>query len=471
MKKQANGWKTGALILLCAAMTACAGGKDKGGAGGTPAAVGSETEKSNGKTVVTMSVLTKDRFLAEAEQKFEAAHPDIDIVIDELVPMDTSEVGGKMVMRQGGGGESEKEKQDAEKYANNVNTAIMSGNAADIISVENLPFDKYAEKGLLADWNALAEKDGSFRKSDYYENIFKGLSKGDGWYGIPVSFTLDVMLGNAELLKQNQLDDKTWTWDQFVDLLDKTKTEGKYGLAAISPESLLGYLVGSVYGQVVKNDGKSWTFDADAFEAYLEKIKKLYDTGMATSEMMGPDTANFNQMNMNSPMDVVLMPQMGDKSRAMLRPPGIGQDEGIPFKSGRVLGLNAKSKAQDAAWSFVKFLLSEEMQSSMSLMQFPVNQAALQNKLVETKNMLEGKGGGGGIQIRNKDGTTLQPKLSDEDITRVVNLMPSVSKYSNQNPKVLAMIAEESAAYFSGSKSADAVAKSLASRIGTYLNE
>lgn len=104
MKKQANGWKTGALVLLCAAMTACSGGKDNGGAGGTPAAVGSETEKSNGKTVVTMSVLTKDRYLAEAEQKFEAAHPDIDIVIDELVPMDTNEPNGKLVMRNGGGG-------------------------------------------------------------------------------------------------------------------------------------------------------------------------------------------------------------------------------------------------------------------------------------------------------------------------------------------------------------------------------
>jgi multiple sugar transport system substrate-binding protein len=33
------------------------------------------------------------------------------------------------------------------------------------------------------------------------------------------------------------------------------------------------------------------------------------------------------------------------------------------------------------------------------------------------------------------------------------------------------MIAEDSAAYFSGSKSAEAVANSLASRINTYLNE
>lgn len=48
---------------------------------------------------------------------------------------------------------------------------------------------------------------------------------------------------------------------------------------------------------------------------------------------------------------------------------------------------------------------------------------------------------------------------------------PSVGKYANQDSKVLGMITEESAAYFNGKKSADAVAKSLANWINTYLNE
>ncbi|QYR23474.1 extracellular solute-binding protein [Paenibacillus sp. sptzw28] len=477
MKKQAKVWKMGVLILLCAALTACSGGKNNNAPEGTPTPTDSKPETSNGKTVVTMSVLTKDRFLAEAEQKFEAANPNIDVQVNELVPADTSS-GDKVIMRQGSGENSGEDSgtktEELEKYANSVNTALMSGNASDIISVENLPVGKYADKELLMDWNELAGKDSSFNKSDYYENIFDGVSKGSGLYGIPTSFSLDVMLGDDSLLKQNSLDHKTWTWDQFVDLLIKTKTDGKYGIASVTPAKMLGFLVQSVYGELVKKDGDSTVFDADAFRAYMENVKKLYDSGVATEENMAPNNTSFNKISMSNPMDLVLMPKLGGKSQAMLRPPGTGKDEGIPFKSNLVLGLNAKSKVKDAAWSFVKFLLSEEMQSARSMMNFAVNKAALKNKLVETQQMLDGTGTEGRkpqISIKNPDGVVTHPTLSDEDIDKVLDLVPSVGKYSNQDPKVISMIIQESAAYFSGSKSADAVAKSIANRINTYLNE
>ncbi|MBW7473914.1 ABC transporter substrate-binding protein [Paenibacillus oenotherae] len=473
MRIQTGFWKMGVLILLCAALTACWGGNSNNGVNGSTVPTGSTPAASEGQTVVTMSILTRDRFLIEAEQKFEEMFPDIDIQINEIVPADTSS-GDKAVMIRGT--DNGPKPEEVEKYVSSVNTALMSGNASDIISVENLPVDKYAGKGLLADWSEVAGEDSSFNKSDYYENIFDGVSKGGGWYGIPTSFSLDVLLGDASLLQQHDLDDRTWTWEQFVDLLAGMKTEGKYGIAMLTPEMLLKYVAESVYGQLVKQDGNSILFDAEAFQGYMENIKKLYDGGLATSEMMGPGNSNFSLMNMDSPMSALLIPQMESKLQTMLRPPGIGQDEGIPFKSSQVLGLNANSKVKDAAWSFVKFLLSEEMQTSMAMMNFPVNQAALNDKLADTKQILEGGGSKRGgksakIMLRGKDGEEIHPTVSDEDIKKVSDLMPSVGKYTNQDSKVLSMITEESAAYFSGNKSAEAVAQSAANRINTYLNE
>lgn len=472
MRVRTKVWKMGMLILLCSALAACSGGKGSNGTSGTPAPSGSMVETSDGKTVVTMAVLTKDRFLAEAEQKFENMFPDIDIQINEMVPADTS--GGDKVIKRMGSDTGPKP-EDVEKYVSSVNAALMSGNASDIISVENLPVDKYVGKGLLADWNEESAKDSSFNKADYYGNIFDGVSKGEGWYGVPTSFSLDVMLGDVSLLGQNGLDDKTWTWDQFVGLLTTTKTDDKYGIAMITPELLLKYVAESVYSQLVKKEGNSVSFDEQAFQAYMEKVKQLYDGGLATAEMMGPDNTTFRLLNMDSPISALLMPQMDGKSQTMLRPPGTGQDEGIPFKSSQVLGLNAKSKVKDTAWSFAKFLLSEEMQSSRAMMNFPVNKAALINGLAAAKQMVEGGGGKGGksagITLRGKDGQEIKPNVSEEDINRVSALMPSVGKYVNQDSKVLSMITEESAAFFTGSKSADAVAKSAANRINTYLNE
>lgn len=467
---QTKGWKAGVLVLLCAALTACSSSGNTGSAADDkPDSSGSKSNTSKGgKTVVSMTVMTKDRFLEEAEQKFESAHPDIDIQIEETVPVDTG-TNGKMVMM---GPDSGPTPEQVDKYVNTVNTAIMSGKAADIISVEHLPGDKYAEKGLLADWNELTGKDGSFRKSDYYENIFNGVAKGGGWYGIPTSFSLDVMIGNASLLKQHSLDDKTWTWDQFVELLEKQgqSEKGKFGISMVKPEDLLSYLVETVYGKLVEKDGNSVKFDADAFQTYMEEVKKLYDNKLATAENTGPGSTSFSHVNMMNPIDIVMLPEMkgGDNGKLLL-PPGTGQDEGIPFKSNQVLALNAKSKVKEPAWEFVKFLLSEEMQSSNSLFNFAVHKEALKKKLKEMQEMMSG--GKAKMMIKTPDGENQAADLTDEDIEQILSVIPSVGKYGNKDPKVLSMIREESAAYFSGNKTADAVAGLLANRVTTYLNE
>ncbi|MDQ0112623.1 ABC transporter substrate-binding protein [Paenibacillus harenae] len=473
MRKRAKVWKSTAWLVLCAALAACSSGNDGKETNGSPAPGNNSAKTEDGKTVVSMSVLTSDRFLMEAEQKFEQLHPDIDVQINELVPADTSG-GGKIVMMQGA--ETGPKPEDVDKYASSVNAALMSGNASDIISAEYLPIDKYIEKGLLGDWDEWASKDGSFNKTDYYEKVMSGVSGGEGWYGVPTSFSLDVMLGDDSLLEQNSLNDATWTWDQFVDLLAKTKTDGKYGMSMIKPETLLKYVIESVYAQLVKKDGNNVSFDEQAFRAYMEKVKKLYDEGLATPEMMGPENTAFRLLSMDSPMNALLMPQMEGKSKAMLTPPASGTDEGLPFKSSQVLALNEKSDVKEAAWTFVSYLLSEEMQSSRAMMNFPVNKAALANGLASTKEMIEGGGNGEGgkkasIRLRGKDGEEMTPTISEEDMARVTALMPEVGKYANIDSKVLSMISEESAAYFTGGKSADAVAKSLSNRINTYLNE
>lgn len=480
MKNRSNAIKAAPLLLLCAALAACSGKGGNEGANGSPSASANAFEQKAGSSVVTVSVLTKDRFLAEAERRFEAANPGIDIQIEELVPADTSG-GDKMFIRKGGPQEDEADTANLDKYANGVNTALMSGKAADIISMQNLPIERYADKGLLADWNTFAGSDAGFNRSDYYENVLTGIADGGALYAIPVTFTMDMLLGNADLLAQNGLDDKTWTWNQFVDLLEKTKADGKYGISGMKPERLLAYVAETAYEELVKKNGKAASVDAAALQAYMEKIKRLYDSGTVSESMMGPDTM-FNSASMSNPIDIVMMPQLpqadGSTSRqAVIRPPGTGQDEGIPFGSDQLFALNAASKEKEAAWAFVKYLLSEEMQSSDFIQNFPVNKAAFKSKLEEAKKMVEGSGegeegsGGRKLVMRGADGQELHPTISEADIEAVLNLMPSVGKFGNQDPKVIGMIKEESTAFFSGSKSAAVVAQSLASRIETYLNE
>ncbi|MFD1956457.1 ABC transporter substrate-binding protein [Paenibacillus thailandensis] len=463
---RSKGWKAGFIGIVCAALTACGLGENSGG----PQA-GSEAA-DGGITVVSMTVMTKDRFLAEAEQKFEAAHPDIDIRIEETVPQDPQSEGKMMISKQEAGRPAGPTAEQVDKYVNAVNTAIMSGKAADIISVDRLPSEKYAGKGLLADWSGLADQDKAFQQSDYYENVLSGVSFDGGWYGIPVSLSLNVMVGDKSVLEQSGLDDKTWTWDQFVQLLEEQGKigDGQYGIAMVRPEELLAYLTETVYEQLVAADGKSVSFDEETFRGYMEKVKRLYDSGLATAEMPGAGASMFRQVEMQHPVELAMIPKLkGGENETMLRPPGTGRDEGIPFKSDQVLALNANSDVKESAWEFVKFLLSEEMQSSSSLMGFPVHRAALETKLKDMQEKMAG--GEAKMTIKGPNGEGGSVQLTDEDIEQIVSVMPSVGKYGNRDAKVLNMIREESAAYFSGSKTSEAVAGLLDNRIETYLNE
>jgi ABC-type glycerol-3-phosphate transport system substrate-binding protein len=47
------------------------------------------------------------------------------------------------------------------------------------------------------------------------------------------------------------------------------------------------------------------------------------------------------------------------------------------FRCYQSYGMNANSKNKTLAWEFIKFMLSEEMQQSLNLLGFPVNNAAL----------------------------------------------------------------------------------------------
>ncbi|MBB6690866.1 extracellular solute-binding protein [Cohnella xylanilytica] len=482
MRKAKLKWTAAAssALLLTAALSACQSGGDEPGdspSGSAPAAASPSADSpsgAGGKQTLTVAVFTQDRFLKEAVDKFEAAHPDIDVQIQETVPTDLSD--GKQIRMQKGPDDGPSA-ADKDKYVNSVGTALMSGNAADLISTSYLPVDKYLAKGMFSDWNGIAGQDAGFQASDYYERVLKGMSGDKGWYAIPIGYSLDVLIGNKPAVeKAGGVDDKTWDWETFIALCEKiAKNGGADGtspaLGGMKPEDLLGYLTETVYDKLVTREGNSSSFDEAAFRGYLEQIQRLYDSGAASGEDLGKANQVFSPVSMKGLSELAMLPSaIGRSEGEVLNPPGTGKDEGIPFESDLAFALNERSKVKPAAWEFVKFLLSEEIQSSPALMSFPVHQAAARAKLEDFAEKLQS--GSMKMMIKNKDGGPAQSlSITEEQIESALALLPSVGKYQHKDDKVIAMVKEEAASFFSGGKSAEAVAKAVASRVNTYLNE
>lgn len=456
--------------LLVTVMSACSWG-----AVNSSDALESLNTGFTGKQTVKVSVFTEDRFLKEAVAEFEQAHPDIDIQVQETVATDTSNKRTRMVNGLNGADDGIAQ-EDIDKYVKTVGTALMAGNASDLIALNYLAVDRYLNKGMFADWSELAGQDENFRSEEYYERILTGMSDDRGWYAIPISFSINVMLGNKEAFdKLEDVDDNTWDWNRFMEVCrqlasqDSADGKGMQVLGGMKPEDLLGYVVESVYEKLVTKDGSRLVFDEETFGSYMEQVKQLYDSGAASADSIGITNQILLPMSMAEPMELATLPSALGAGGEVLYPPGTGEDKGYPFASSLAFALNDRSEVKQAAWEFIKFLLDEKMQSSPSLSGFPVHQAAVKARLEQFAKLQ--KEGGATMMIQGKDGAARSLTITDEQIESVLQLLPSVGSYELSDRQVIGMIKADSAAYFSGNKSAESVANAVAGKINTYLNE
>ncbi len=418
------------IVIAVMLLSACAGNKE-----------GQEGNTEEGRKNVSIAVMSSDRFLESAVQKFEALHPDIHIEIKEFLAMPKSENGMSAAISQA----------DMEKFIQTVTTQAISGKSSDLILMNSLPEDKFVDKKLLANFNDMMAEDPSFDKSKYYQNILTGSQNGDGLYVMPIAFALDLIQGNTELMEKAkiEIDDKTWTWDQVKQISKKLQEQAGPDYTAFinlfSGQLLYDYIE-SNYLQLVQQ-GKA-NFDSDLFRDMMQQIKALYDEGTLKEEFSYDyDKALLSIGGFSSPEQA-----NNPKTEFFQKPTVHGDGQGSGFKTYFKLGLNSKSKARQEAWEFIKFLLSDEMQASPDLMGIPLNRSVVDKKFTE---------------LENEDNGT----PAKEQIESVRNLLDKAGKKSESDFKVASIAIEEFAAYMSGQKSAEEVSRLIQNRVTTYLNE
>jgi len=440
--------------VLAASLAACSGGDSN--------AAGEGAKSENGKKVLTLSVLQSDAYLKAAEQAYEQAHPDIDVQIKEYSAAQVSDGGVNLAM----------DPASVEKYVNTVGTEVLSGKGADIISLQRLPYAKYVEKKALADLNDFIAKDDSFDKKAYYANIMDALKMGEGLYSMPLGFSLSMMIGDELAIQEAgvKIDDSSWTWDKFADLAGQlvkdNDGDGKpdiYAITSSEPESFLVNLMKDQYGKYVDAASGKADFDSESFRGLLEQVKSMYDAGIISAETATWGEQFFSPWMANSPEDLVLYPKVAyEEGGKVFRKPGGGK--GIAFTASSLFGINANSKMQQEAWDFMKFLLSEDMQSFPEFKGFPMNKSVAE-KVFDT------------VQMSIKEGKTklingfVPEPLSDGEMQKLKDLVSNADTFAQTDSKIVSIVAEEATSYFAGQKSAEEVGKLIQNRVTTYLNE
>ncbi|MCR8643167.1 ABC transporter substrate-binding protein [Paenibacillus sp. N1-5-1-14] len=413
---------------------------------------------SGEEKTVSISVMQADSFLKNAAAKFQEANPNIKIEIKEHMATNTA----------GEGAMSEAISQaDLEKYVQTVSTQAMSGKGSDIIMMQSLPQDKFVDKKLLVNLYDLMKKDTSFDQNQYYTNILKHSQNGDGLYAMPFNFTLEAISGNTDLLSKANITikDDTWTWEQFREISKKLREQkGKDYFAFINvfPNQLMAEYVADNYGELVK-DGKG-NFDTDLFRDMMRQIKSLYDEEVLQAEFTYDYSKALFAKSGLYDVQSALMMMLTPDSKLFQKPTANGKSSGGVFQTYLTLGINSKSKVQDEAWQFMKFLLSDEMQSSPELKSLPISKSVLENMLKEQQEQINN-----GI-LKMPKGKPSKEQVADA-IAAMDKLIAGAGNKSTGDMKVQSIAMEEFESYMSGQKSAEEVSKLIQNRVNTYLGE
>lgn len=438
----------------------------------------SNTSGTSGNNTLTISVITKDMYLDAAVKKFEQDHPGTTIDIKEYTSNPLPASDGKNVMVRVGGEKPE----DVEKYVSDINTQLMSGKGPDIMLLSPLPYQNYIDKGMLANLSDMIKDDKSFDMSKYYGNILDAMKYNGSLYGLPLSVSLNVLEANKALLDKYgiNIDDRQWSWSDFEQAAEKVVegskndgVSGMYALAGVDGSMLISSLVSESYDKFVDKGKKTANFDSKEFTDILNLAKSMIDKNYIntdTSQGKMVDLASrgntvFTANGLMGYMDLTMAKMTYSDGFEFLKFPGEGS--GLSFTSSALYGINNKSSNKELAWEFMKYLLSDEMESQPTLGGLPINKAASQKAAQDTINRSQNKGG---KIVMNGQTVTGQP-VTQEDIDSVQNLLNSADTYIASDQKVLTIVQEETKAFFEGQKSAEDTAKAIQDRVNIYINE
>ena len=455
----------------------------------------SDSTDENEKTI-TISTIRSNRYLELAIEKYKEIHPDITVELKAYAAsgdvmsgrIDSGEQSNSGKDSQPVGKDKniiitgDNDSRDIEKYVNTLNTEIMTGKGPDIISVDMLPYKKYADKNLLADLSALIQSDKGFDINRYYKGILDAVKYKGNLYAFPIKFTFNMLNGDKTNLDDTSagLDDSKWTWQDFKAIAEKliagSNRQDMTALSSVSELELLNYVMGSSYDRFIDMKKKDADFKNPEFAEILNFCKelldkKLVDTNME-SMMTGGRGVLFYIERIITPMDYMMLPQMQFKGNGKLyRLPGNGGTDGISFSSDAMFAINNNSRYKNEAWEFIKYLLSDEIQSTMELavgaVGFPVNrEAAKANALQSLERSRKSV-----TKTVGPDGEVVLKPATEEDVAAMEKVLEEVSRYDGADRAILKIILEEADSFFKGRKSIEEVTSLMQNRVNTYLKE
>ena len=390
-----------------------------------------------------------------------------------------------------------------------LTTEIISGSVPDIFLTSNLPIDKYAAKGVIADLNTFMDGGNGLSRDYFVPQVMSALEKDGKLYELPTSFSVQTAYALSSIASQYD------TWN--VAAVQDAMTQLQEGATVFSNgwtknTALSNCLSRNLSAFVDWTTGKC-EFDSEAFQqllAFCNSFPAETSDGdgaiaYAPSADIAVDDAMWDSDATRITNGKQLMSTIGMYSfdsyiwnvyaiRDKITFTGYPTEDGSgsSFELQMPMAISSVTKYPDAAWDFVCSIIKKmnTIDENNYYYGFPISQAAFdaemtdimteQYQLDENGEQVDWDGDGEpdkairGSYETMENGETVYKDvyaLTQEDIDQILGVINSTRSVYDYDQEILDIITDEVAAYFAGDKDVQTTASMIQSRVNLYVQE
>ena len=390
-----------------------------------------------------------------------------------------------------------------------LTTEIISGSVPDIFLTSNLPIDKYAAKGVIADLNTFMDGGNGLSRDYFVPQILNALEKDGKLYELPTSFSVQTAYALSSIASQYD------TWN--VAAVQDAMTQLQEGATVFSNgwtknTALSNCLSRNLSAFVDWTTGKC-EFDSEAFQqllAFCNSFPAETSDGdgaiaYASSADIAVDDAMWESDATRITNGKQLMSTIGMYSfdsyiwnvyaiRDKITFTGYPTEDGSgsSFELQMPMAISSVTKYPDAAWDFVCSIIKKmnTIDEDNYYYGFPISQAAFdaemtdimteQYQLDENGEQVDWDGDGEpdkairGSYETMENGETVYKDvyaLTQEEIDQILGVINNTHSVYDYDQEILDIITDEVAAYFAGDKDVQTTASMIQSRVNLYVQE
>ena len=399
--------------------------------------------QSEMKGRITVSRFMEQELLTAAAEQFMDIYPYVKVTVN--VYNETSEAGS------------------VEDYQTYLNTKIMTGKAEDIILNSFLPIEKYSEMGVFEDLSRYISLTPKFTEENYFMNVLQSAKEKRGEiYLIPYMAKFDVAgFSDVLLSEQTGIESKLQSAG-FSDRMELAKelvsntSKNNVFLIMMNEVQYADYLIEDKLSDFVDVEKKSVNLNSDAYITLLKEVKELSDNHAFDADVDFYNTEYYYAATCDYDVQAAFY-ELDEQSELSYSMPMADNEGNVAVNANYCMALNSASQNKDLAWEFMKYLLSEEVQTLPSVHGLAINKKGFDAAVERYYN----------FYAESNSGSVAK----EEYCGLLQDWMEQINDCDTVDSAIWTLIEEENGKFFEGKQTAEDTASVLQRKIEQYFNE